>query len=314
MAGASVLPGPTRAVWGTRVNSPVHYEEAQCKTALNRVSGMGFQWSLNPYRGCVHSCHYCFARRYHGYLNLGAGQDFSSVITVKVNFPEVLTWELSAPTWRRETVALGTATDPYQPIEGKYRLTRRALETLHRYRTPVGVVTKGTMVMRDVDVLADMAAREGCTVCFSVTTLDHDLWQQLEPGTPPPWQRLRAMERLQAAGVNAGVLLAPVVPGITDSLDNLSAVVRAAAQHGARFLGTQTLYLKEGTREHFLDFAQREFPGAIPLYERLYPRAYAPRWYQDRLGQQVAGLKVLYGFGDERPRVDENRPVQLAFP
>ncbi|MSQ41272.1 MAG: radical SAM protein [Dehalococcoidia bacterium] len=198
------------------MSGPVHYEEAQCKTALNRVAGMGFQWFLNPYRGCVHSCHYCFARRFHGYLDRGAGQDCSSVITVKVNLPEVLIWELAASTWRREMVALGTATDSYQPIEGKYRLTRRALEALHRYRTPVGVVTKGTMVVRDVDVLADMATREGCTVCFSVTTLDRDLWERLEPGTSPPWQRFRALERMRAAGVNAGVLLAPVVPGITD--------------------------------------------------------------------------------------------------
>ena len=276
------------------MNPRPHDEEVQCKTALNRVQGMGFRWSLNPYRGCVHGCHYCFARRFHGYLDLNAGQDFTGVIVVKTNLSEVLRWELSSPTWRRETVALGTATDPYQPIEGKYRLTRGALAALHERRTPVAIVTKGTMAVRDVDLLAEMASHAECTVCFSVTTMDRDLWQQLEPGTPPPWQRLRALERLSSAGVNAGVLLAPVIPGITDSLDNLSAVVRAAAHHGACFLSTNILYLKEGTREHFLDFAQQAFPGAIPLYERLYPGAYAPSWYRERLRQQIAGLKALY--------------------
>ena len=171
------------------------------------------------------------------------------------------------------------------------------------------------MVVRDVDILADMASREGATVCFSITTLDRDLWQRLEPGTPPPWQRLRALERLASAGVNAGVLLAPVLPGITDSLDNLTTVVRAAADHGARFLGTRALHLREGTREHFLDFAQQDFPGAMPLYERLYPRAYAPRWYQERLDQQVAGLTVLYrlGEGERCGPTPVEKPRQLAL-
>ena len=206
---------------------------------------------------------------------------------MKTNLPEVLRWEISARSWRREVVALGTATDPYQPIEGKYRLTRGALEALHERRSPVALVTKGTMVVRDVDVLSEMASHGGCTVYFSVTTLDRSLWQ-----------RLRALECLRSAGVHAGVLLAPVIPGITDSLSNLEEEVRASAEHGAAFLGTNLLHLREGTREHFLDFAQQEFPGAMPLYERFYPRAYAPRWYQDRLRQRVDQLKVLYGLDD----------------
>ncbi len=188
------------------------YEEIQACSALNRVDNMDFQWSLNPYRGCVHGCHYCFARRYHALYDLGAGQDFTGIIIVKTNLPELLRKELSRPNWRQHTVAIGTATDPYQPIEGKYRLTRRCLQALCDFYTPVTLVTKGTMAVRDVDVLSDLARTAGCVVCFSVTTLNQDLWRRLEPGTPPPLKRLQAMETLVSRGVPAGVLMSPLVP------------------------------------------------------------------------------------------------------
>jgi hypothetical protein len=167
---------------------------------------MAFAWSINPYKGCVHGCHYCFARRYHSFIDLDVGDDFTGIILVRVNAPEVLRRELAKRSWKREMVALGTATDPYQPIEGKYRLTRGILEALRDFRTPVSIITKGSMVVRDIDVLADLQQRAGCTVSFSTTTLDEDTWRRLEPGTPPPLQRLRAMQRLAEAGVNAGVI------------------------------------------------------------------------------------------------------------
>lgn len=272
-----------------------HYEEIQCKSVLNRVHNMGFGWSINPYRGCVHSCHYCFARRYHGYFDLNAGEDFTGIIFVKVNAPSVLRQELSRPSWRRGMVALGTATDPYQPIEGKYRITRGILEALRDYRTPVGIVTKGTMVVRDIDVLGELARRAACTVCFSVTTLDRGVWRRLEPGTPPPQQRLRAMQRLAEAGIHAGVLLAPVVPGVTDTLANLEEVVRGAAQHGARFLGASVLYLKPGVKEHFGDFLQREYPQLIPRYRWMFPGAYASKGYVRQVQDLVGALQQRYG-------------------
>jgi DNA repair photolyase len=215
------------------------YVETRAKTVLNAVRGMGFGWSANPYRGCVHGCHYCFARRYHTYLDLGAGEDFSGVILVKVNAVEVLRAELARPGWRRAMVAVGTATDPYQPIEGRYRLTRGMLEALAEARTPAGVVTKGPMVIRDLDVLAAVRDRAGVSVCVSLTTLDPDLWRRLEPGTAPPRQRLRAVGALAAAGIPVGVLLAPIVPGLTTDRANLEAVVRGAAEHGAGFLGAE---------------------------------------------------------------------------
>lgn len=164
----------------------VRYEEIQSQSALNRVEGMGFRWSLNPYRGCVHSCHYCFARRYHGYFDLNASEDFTGIIFVKLNAPQVLRRELARPSWKRETVAVGTATDPYQPAEGKYRITRGCLEAFADFHSPIGLVTKGTMIVRDIDVLSDLAHKADGSVCFSVTTLDSQLWRRLEPGTPPP--------------------------------------------------------------------------------------------------------------------------------
>jgi DNA repair photolyase len=276
----------------------VHYEEIQAASALNRVENMGFRWSLNPYRGCVHECHYCFARRYHSLFDLDPGSDFASVVMVKNNLPDLLRRELSRPGWRHETVAVGTATDPYQPIEGKYRITRRCLEVFADFYTPIGLVTKGTMAVRDVDVLSELSNRAGCTVCFSVTTLNRDIWSRLEPGTPPPRQRLKAMERLVSGGVNAGVLLAPVVPGITDDRANLEEVAREAAAHGARFLGTNVLYLKSGTKEHFMEFLEHSYPNLTNAYRNIYPSSYAPRKLQDRVRLRVQEFKVKYGLED----------------
>ncbi len=277
------------------------YEEAPCKSVLNRVPNMAFKWSINPYRGCVHSCHYCFARRYHAYFDLDAGEDFTSLIFVKVNAPEVLRHELARRSWKREQVALGTATDPYQPIEGKYRITRGILEALRDYRTPVGIVTKGTLIVRDADLLSSMSEGAGCTVSFSVPTVDTDIWRRLEPGTPPPLRRLLAMQRLIDAGVNAGVALAPVVPGVTDSLENLEAAAHAAAEHGARFVTTRVLYLKPGVKEHFEGFLRREYPDLVPRCRTMFPGAYASRGYTRRLDDLVAVLQDRYGLAPQPP-------------
>src|SRR5215203_784290 len=190
-----------------------HYQEIQCRSALNAVKGMPFSWTLNPYRGCTHACEYCFARRYQTQLELGAGDEFSTMIFVKVNFVEVLRRELDRPTWTRELAALGTATDPYQPIEGHYKLTRGTLEALAVGRTPVGLLTKGPMIVRDIDVLQDVfRVTSGSSVCISVPTVDEAAWRALEPGTAHPMQRLRAVKALVDAGLDAGVLMAPLVP------------------------------------------------------------------------------------------------------
>ena len=285
------------------------YQEITCRSALNSVKGMPFSWTLNPYRGCTHGCHYCFARRYQTQFELGPGDEFSSVIFVKTNLIDVLKKELDHPSWKREQVAVGTATDPYQPIEGHYKLTRRALEALHAARTPIGLVTKGPMVVRDADVLADMGRRGGSTVCMSVPTIDEQAWSSLEPGTAHPLQRLRAVKQLRAAGVRAGVLMAPVVPGFTSRPDQLEATVKAIADHGAAFIGVNLMYLKEGTRDHFLGFIQKEFPDMLEGFEKLYRGAYAPAPYISSVRAMVSALQKRYDVGlrgaDDAERVAE---------
>ncbi|MCY4623860.1 MAG: radical SAM protein [Chloroflexi bacterium] len=276
------------------------YMDTQCRTALNRVRGMGFRWSLNPYRGCVHGCHYCFARRYNAFNDLNPSDDFSGLVFVKSNIVDVLRAELSRPSWPRDVVAIGTATDPYQPIEGARRLTRGCLEALAERRTPLQLVTKGTLVQRDVDVLADACRRAGASVSFSITTLDPDLWRDLEPGTPPPWKRLQVMERLVAAGVRAGVLLAPVVPGVTDSHESLAAVVEAAAAHGAHFLHPNVLHLQPGTREHFMDYLSRRNPRLHYAYQRLYTEPFAPNALRRDVEGRVSELMDTHGLRQRR--------------
>src|SRR3712207_1856783 len=190
----------------------VHYLEVRCKTALNRVRGMPFKWSLNPYRGCAHRCHYCYARASHTFLEMDADEDFETKILVKVNFAEVLERELARPSWRGEQVALGTATDAYQPAEGRFRITRRVIEALLKRRNPMSLVTKSPLVLRDRDLLADLAAVAKVRVFFTITTMDRALWRRIEPGTAPPLKRLHVLRLLNEAGVPAGVLLAPILP------------------------------------------------------------------------------------------------------
>jgi DNA repair photolyase len=273
------------------------YQEVTCRSALNPVKGMPFRWTLNPYRGCTHACHYCFARRYQTQFALGPDDEFSSVIFVKKNLPEVLRRELEKPTWTRELVALGTATDPYQPIEGHYKLTRAALEALIAARTPVGLVTKGPMVVRDADLLAELGRTAGCTVHISVPTVDETAWAALEPGTAHPLQRLRAVRMLRQAGVNAGVLMAPIVPGFTTERRRLEATIRAAAEHDAAFLGANVLHLKDGTKDHFMGFLRAEDPHLVQGYERLYVGAYAPKAYAEAVGAIVDDLRRQYAIG-----------------
>jgi DNA repair photolyase len=282
------------------------YQEVTCRSALNPVKGMPFNWTLNPYRGCTHGCHYCFARRYQTQFELDSDDQFSSVIFVKINFVEVLRQELDRPSWGREQVALGTATDPYQPIEGHYKLTRRSLEALVTARTPIGLVTKGPMVVRDADLLAELGRRAECTVCMSVPTVNEDAWRALEPGTAPPLQRLRAVRQLRDAGVNAGVLMAPVVPGFTTQPARLEATIKAVADHGAAFLGANVMYLKEGTRDHFMRFLAQEFPSLVESYNRLYAGAYARSDYVTAVKGMIDVLQERYDLRRRRRGDDES--------
>ena len=259
------------------------YQEVHVRSALAAVSGMPFRWALNPYRGCTHACEYCYARKYQRHLELGAGDDFSSVILVKRNLATALAREVSRPGWEREGVAVGTATDPYQPIEGHYRITRACLELLAAHATPFSIVTKGPMVVRDVEILRRATAGAGCRVYLSVPTVDEEAWAKLEPGTAPPDQRLAAARRLADAGVEVGVLMMPLVPGISTSRSCIERTVRAISQSGLRLAGANVAHLEAGVREHFFGFLTREYPELVEGYERLYPRKYAPRAYVDAI-------------------------------
>ena len=271
------------------------YQEITCRSALNPVKGMPFDWTLNPYRGCTHGCHYCFARRYHTQFELGSGDEFSSVILVKTNFVDVLRRELDRPSWKRDYVAVGTATDVYQPIEGHYKLTRRSLEALARARTPAGIITKGPMVVRDKDVLQELTRQAGCTVYVSVPTVDEEAWRILEPGTAHPLQRLRAVRELNDAGIRAGVLMNPIVPGLTSQPAKMEETVKAIAGHGAAFMGTNLLFLKDGTRVHFMTFLEKRFPDLWKKYQRLYAGAYASDAYAKEVKGMVKLLQKKYG-------------------
>jgi DNA repair photolyase len=296
------------------------YQEVHCRSALNRVKGMPFEWTLNPYRGCTHGCHYCYARRYQTQFELGSGDEFASIIFVKVNFVEVLRRELRRPSWTKEDIAFGTATDCYQPIEGHYKLTRRSLEALCEFANPVGVITKGPMVVRDADVLREIGRRAHCTVCVSVPTVDEDAWRALEPGTAHPLQRLRAVRELVDAGIRAGVLMNPIVPGISSKPALIERTIKAIADHGAQFVGCNVLFLEGGTRDHFMQFLEREFPHLIDGYQQLYAGKYAPKAYRAEVRQVVGLLRAKYGLStreaeqDDRPapieRVAEQRLIE----
>jgi DNA repair photolyase len=321
------------------------YLPINCKTALNRVRGMPFKWSLNPYIGCAHGCHYCYARRpyalqaerraqappaeqgrlcscfqqdchycyaraFYARADYGNGDaDFETKILVKVNLPEVLRRELSRPSWRGEQVALGTSTDAYQPAEGRCRLTRRVLEALLERGNPLGMVTKSPLVLRDLDLLAKLARVAKVRVFFTVTTLDTDLWRTLEPGTANPLKRLQVMRLLNEAGVPSGVLQAPILPGLTDSIESIEAVASAAAAHRAAFFGTTALRLMPVVKEHYLGFVQATFPALLSRYRRAYPGTNAPPRYQAALDARVDRIRARYGLVEDSMRKREIAPA-----
>jgi DNA repair photolyase len=284
-----------------------------CRSAINRVNGMPFRWSLNPYRGCAHACHYCYARATHAYFGMNADEDFETRIIVKVNMPEVLRKELARKSWQRERVALGTATDPYQPCEGRYRITRGCLEALRNGATPVSIVTKSTLVLRDRDVLVDLAQLPGTRVNVTITTLDKELSRLVEPGTPPPAQRLKVMRQLVEAGIPCGVYLAPVLPGLTDSEEAIASVVEAARDNGATAFWSGVLRLAPLVKEHYFDFVGETFPDLLRRYQRAYPASDAPRDYRDRLDERIARVKKRYGFGEATEKVRQSESTAPSF-
>jgi DNA repair photolyase len=284
------------------------YQEVHCKSALNRVKGKAYmQWSLNPYRGCTHGCHYCFARRYHTHLELDAGDQFASVIFVKTNFVAVLRKELDRPSWKKESIGFGTATDPYQPIEGTYKISRGVLEALRDAANPVGIVTKGPMVVRDIDVLQALSKVASCRVHMSVPTVDEDAWEKLEPGVAHPMQRLRAVRQLVDAGIDCGVLMAPIVPGFSTQPAKIEATIKAIADSGATSVGAMVMHMDGGTRDHFMALLQREYPDLVSRYEELYASRYVRKDYEKRVQEVVSLMRQRYGLNQRGTKKSKNR-------
>ncbi len=299
---------------GERITHPefagIEFVHVRAKSLLNHVpaaAGLPFEWTINVYRGCTHACTYCFSRPTHEYLELDAGRDFESVIVVKINAVERLRAELRAPKWRGDHVALGTNTDPYQRCEGRYRLTRGVIETLAEAGNSFSVLTKGTLVTRDLDIYAEAARRGVCRgVSMSIPTLDEQVWRDTEPGTPHPRARLDAIARLSEAGVPTGVMVAPIIPGMSDDREGLEAVVSGAIEAGASSITPIVLHLRPGVREVFEPSLAEVRPDLIERYQQLYRGSYAPEAERERISRLVRELVAKHG-GTRRSQVSALR-------
>jgi len=293
------------------------YRLEPCKSALNAVRGMPFKWSLNPYMGCVHRCTFCYVRHFEHRADRPSDGRYGLSIRVKSNVADVLRRELARPSWQREQVSIGAATDPYQPAEGRFRLTRACIEALAEAWTPFSIITRGPLVVRDVDVLEHAAARAEVGVYFSIPTLDERVWRTTEPGTAPPRSRLEAIRRLSDAGIEVGVGMAPILPGLSDRPEQLAAVVREARAAGARSIWAGVLHLRPGTREHFLAALAEDWPEEVERYEQLFAgRAYLPVEVTKPITEPVreAAAAAPIRHRTRRPRPSRTRPgEQLAL-
>lgn len=268
----------------------IEFIEAEAKSIINSVPGsyLPFKWTINPYRGCSHACSYCFARATHTYLDLGPGRDFETKIVVKVNAARLLRRELRARRWRGEHIAMGTATDPYQRAEGRYRIMPDIIGALAEVRNPFSILTKGTLILRDLDLLAAAAETADVSTALSIGTVDEDVWRRSEPGTPHPRKRIEAVARLNEAGVPCGVMIAPVLPGISDGSGQLKEVVQAALDAGATHVSPILLHLRPHVKEVYMEWLQNNYPDLVESYVTMYARsAYAPKTEREGLSARV---------------------------
>jgi DNA repair photolyase len=309
------LPGYRDEAVVRRFDAPealkTRFYEVRAKSVLNRVPGksrMPFRWTINPYRGCSHACVYCFARPTHKYLDFNAGRDFEREIVVKVNAPEVLRAELARPSWKHEHVALGTNTDPYQWVEGRYRLMQGIWEAMRDFGNPCSVLTKSPLLLRDLPLMLEIAERASFSACLSIPTLDEKAWRATEPHTPNPKARLEAVAELNRAGISTGVLIAPLMPGVNDAPHQIEPLLARAADAGATSIGGVALHLRGEVKGIFTDWLRAQRPDLIERYEELYRRgAYAPQEERERLSNMVRrrGAPSARGFRRLQP---ERRP------
>lgn len=321
---AGRLPGMEASTVIRRFDAPealdMRFHEIRTKSALNRIprsARLPFDWTVNPYRGCSHACVYCFARPTHEYLDMNAGRDFEREIIVKVNVPEVLRAELARPSWRRERVALGTNTDPYQWVEGRYKLMRGIWEALRDFRNPCSILTKSPLLLRDLDLMKQIAAVTEMTACLSIPTLDEKAWRATEPHTPNPKARIEAVAKLNRAGIPTGVLVAPLMPGINDSPEMVERLFAAATEANATYIGGQTLFLRGSVRRIFFDWLRSERPDLLDRYERLYAKGAYLQPAARREIEEAAGapwVRKDYPADRFRHRRGFRRPAPAAPP
>lgn len=305
----------------------ITFYEIRAKSIINRVpdaSYVPFRFTINPYRGCTHMCNFCFARKTHTYLDFDYGEDFDTRIVVKVNAPELLRKELTAPKWEGEHIAIGTNVDPYQRAEGRYRLMRGLLEALRDFANPFSILTKGTLIVRDIDLLQQCAAVTEVATNFSVGSVDREIWRATEKGTPSQRKRLEAVRTLNEAGVPCGVLMAPILPFLSDTAEAMTETVQAIAEAKATHVTPIVLHLRKGgSREWYMKWLRERRPDLIPKYRALYGEAaYAPKAYQQEISEKVRRLARRFGVGrasarqarrlPERPPATEPEQLTLA--
>ncbi len=313
----STLPGLERIDGLVRsVTTPdfagVTFHEVMSRSALNHVPGssaMPFSWTINPYRGCTHACTYCFARGTHTYLDFDAGRDFDNQIVVKVNVADVLRRELRQAKWQREHVALGTNTDPYQRAEGRYRLMPEIVQALADSRTPFSILTKGTLIRRDLPLLTSLSDRVRIDLSFSIAVIDDTLQKSIEPGTPTTTARLDAVRAAAAAGFAVTVFLMPVLPHLTDSIDALDDALSRIAQAGARRVVYGALHLRAGVKPWFMHWLRQEHPELVSSYQALYPgqASNAPKEYRQWLAKRARPLIRAHGLAGG---AEEDQPAR----
>jgi DNA repair photolyase len=286
----------------------IEFIEVEAKSVINHVPGnyLPFNWTINPYRGCSHSCSYCFARVTHTYMDMNAGKDFESKIVVKLNAPEVLRRQLARKRWKGEHIAMGTATDPYQRAEGRYRLMPGIIRALTDYRNPFSILTKATMILRDLDLLLAAAKVTEVSTALSIGTLDEQVWRRSEPGTPHPRKRLEAVAAMNKAGIPCGVLMAPILPGISDGPDQLRRVVEGCIEAGAQYVSPIMLHLRPVVKEEYMRWLEETYPDLVSRYEKLYARsAYGPVASRNDIGATVG--RLIQEAGGLRPVNDHPR-------
>lgn len=293
----------------------IHYKPVECKSLLHHFNKkfLPFRWSVNPYRGCEHSCPYCFARYTHEYLGYNSGADFNSEILVKINAAYILERELSYPKWKGDPVNLGSVCDPYQPAEKKFEITRQLLKIFAKHKNPLFIGTKSNLILRDIDLLSEMAKHAILIVNFTITTLNKDIRRKIEPKAPSTEKRLEAVKRLSDAGIIVSILFMPIFPYLTDDFKNINGVVKAVKDSGAKDIVPGVLNLRKSCRDRVFSLIGREFPEILPRYLALYKGAYAPGYYNRKIYRAVEIARRKYGFKKFEMPVFEEKQKQLEL-